>query len=450
MPVPPTYALGMRMVPSPTSRLTITGILTGLAATFLLSSPAQAAPRAPGDFTGHGFDACVAPTQSVMDTWNLRSPYSVIGIYVSGSSRYCGDAYQPNLSKAWVAKNAANGWRFLPIHVGRQAPCFVNNPKSRVQKKRMSYTVSTARSQARTDAAETIAALVKYGFGKGSYSYLDLEWYSRTTKCDNAVLEFVDAWTEYLHSHGYKSGVYSSGSAAIAAIDAARKAGRKGFTKPDQLWIAWTNKIANTDGGPYLADDGWANHQRIHQYHNGVDVTYGSKTINIDKDYLDVGKGSVAVQQDLPCDVKMSFTSYPSLKLGSKGPEVATLECLLRRQGFLTEVNESFGSGTVKALDAYRASMGWAPAGHTTRAAWTALLSHGTNPRVLKQGSVGHSVWRLQRALIAAGLKPKLTGTYDSSTVAAVKAYRKARGLTQYSTTEASVWSRLQHGKTAD
>lgn len=436
-------------MPSPTSRLMITGILTGLAATFVMSSPAHARPRAPGDFTGHGFDACVAPTQSVMDTWNLRSPYSAIGIYISGSSRYCGDAYQPNLSNAWVAKNAANGWRFMPIHVGRQAPCFVNNPDSRVQKKRMSYTVSVARTQARSDAAETVAALKKYGFGAGSYSYLDIEWYARTTRCDNAVLEFADAWTEYLHAKGYKSGVYSSGSAAIAAIDAARIAGRKGFTKPDQLWFAWTNKIANTDGGPYLSDAGWANHQRIHQYHNGVDVTYGGKKLNIDKNVLDVGKGSVAVKQVLPCGVKMSFSSYPSLKLGSQGPEVAALECLLRLQGVSTSVNESFGSGTVKAIDAYRRSMGWAPTGHTTRATWTALLSDGPTPRVIKQGSVGHSVWRLQRSLIAAGLRPRLTGVYDSSTVAAVKAYRKARGLTQYSTTEANVWSLLQHGKTA-
>lgn len=448
MPPTGTYSLRMRLVSSPTSRLTITGMVTGLAATFLTFSAAHAAgPRAPGDFTGHGFDTCVAPSQSVMDTWNLRSPFSAIGIYISGSSRYCGDAYQPNLSKTWVAKNAANGWRFMPIHVGRQAPCFVNNPNSRVQKKRMSWTVSLAREQARSDAAETIAALVKYGFGAGSYSYLDLEWYARTTKCDNVVLEFVDAWTEYLHNHGYKSGVYSSGSAAIAAIDAARKAGRAGFTKPDQLWIAWTNKIANTDGGPYLADDGWANHQRIHQYHNGINMTYGGKTLNIDKDFLDVGKGSVAVKQALPCSVKMSFSSYPQLSVGSRGPEVAALECLLRERGFLPTVNEYFGTATVKAVDAYRKTMGWAAVGRTTRPTWTSLLAYGTNPRVLKQGTVGLSVWRLQRSLVAAGLHPRLNGVYDSSTVAAVKAYRKTHGLSAYSTTESTVWSLLRRGK---
>lgn len=436
------------MVPSPTSRFTIAGILTGLAATFLMSSPAHAAgPRAPGDLKGYGFDTCVAPSQTVMDAWNLRSPYSAIGIYISGSSRYCGDAYQPNLSKAWVAKNASYGWRFMPIHVGRQAPCFVNNPDSRVQKKRMSWTVSTARSQARTDAAETVAALVKYGFGAGSYSYLDIEWYARTTKCDNVVLEFIDAWTEYLHSKGYKSGLYSSASAAIAAVDAARISGRAGFTKPNQLWFAWTNKVANTDGGPYLSDSGWANHQRIHQYHNNVRMTYGGKTLTIDKNVLDVGRGSVAAKQALPCGVRMSFNSYPQLKVGSTGPEVAALECLLRQQGLLSTVNQTFRPVTAAAIDAFRKSKGWAPVGRTTRPTWTALMSSGSSPRVLKQGSVGQSVWRLQRSLITAGLHPRLTGVYDSSTVAAVKAYRKANGLSQYSTTESTVWALLRRGK---
>ena len=440
----------MRLVPSPTSRLTITGLIAGLAASFLVSSPASAAvPPAPGNFTGYGFDTCVAPSQTVMDSWNVRSPYTAIGIYISGSSRYCGDAYQTNLTKDWVAHNSSYGWRFMPIHVGLQSPCFKNNPDSRVQKKRMSTNTTTARAQGKTDAAETIAALQKYGFPLGSFSYLDLEWYARTTTCDNVVLAFADGWTDYLHSKGYKSGVYSSGSAAIAAIDAARKAGRAGFTLPDHLWIAWGNGVANTDGGPYLSDAGWANHQRIHQYKLDVSASYGGYTLNIDKDFLDVGRGSVAVDQVLPCGVRMSFTSYPALGVGDTRSEVATLECLLKAQGLVQTVNTYFGPSTATAIDAFRARLGWAPVGHTTRATWTALLSAGTNPRVLKRGSVGLAVWRLQRSLIAAGLHPSLTGVYDTSTVSAVKAYREARGLSTYSTTDSSVWSLLQTGKTA-
>ena len=433
-------------VPSPT-RASVAGIIAGVVAALVVPTSASAAdPQAPGDFTGYGFDACVAPSQTVMDSWNLRSPYTAIGIYISGSSRYCGDKYQPNLSKSWVEKNASNGWRFIPIHVGYQSPCFKNNSSSRVQKKRMSSTISTARSQAASDAAETIAALKKYGFGPGSASYLDLEYYARTKTCDNAVLEFIDVWTEKLHAAGFKSGVYSSGSAAIAALDSAKASGRS-MTFPDHLWIAWTNKIADTDGGPYLRDSLWDDHQRIHQYHNNVSASYGGNGVTIDKNFLDVGKGSVASKEPKPCSVAMSFSSYPRLNSGDKGAQVHALECLLKERGYALSVDGSFGSSTSKAIDAFRKSLGWGPTGHTTNATWTALLSAGSKPRVLKRGSVGEAVWRLQRALTAAGKSVTINGVYDSKTVSAVKAYRSTNGLSSYDATESSVWSLLQRGK---
>jgi hypothetical protein len=437
-------------VSSPT-RVSVVGVLAGsvaLAASMLAPSAAAAVdPKAPGDFTGYGFDACVAPSQKVMDAWNVRSPYTAVGIYISGHSRYCGDKYQPNLSRTWVETNASHGWRFIPIHVGYQSPCFKNNSSSRVQKKRMSSTVSTARSQAASDAAEGIAALKKYGFGSGDVHYLDLEWYARTATCDRAVLEFIDVWTEKLHAAGFKSGVYSSGSAAIAVLDAAKASGRS-MTYPDHLWMAWTNKVANTDGGPYLRDSLWDNHQRIHQYHNNVSASYGGYGVTIDKNFLDTGKGSVATSEPKPCGVRMSFSSYPRLSQGDRRAEVHALECLLKERGYDVTLDGHFGSSTTKAIDAFRKSLGWGPtAGNTTNPTWTALLSAGSKPRVLKRGSVGEAVWRLQRALTAAGKSLTINGVYGSKTVSAVKAYRSANGLTAYETTESSVWSLLQRGK---
>ena len=434
-------------VPSPT-RASLAGVVAGVVVALVVPSSATAAdPQAPGNFTGYGFDACVAPSQKVMDAWNLRSPYSAIGIYISGNSRYCGDAYQPNLSESWVETNASNGWRFIPIHVGYQSPCFQNNSSSRVQKKRMSSTVSTARSQAASDAAEGIAALKKYGFGSGDVHYLDLEWYARTTTCDRAVLEFIDVWTEKLHDAGFKSGVYSSGSAAIAVLDSAKASGRS-MTYPDHLWIAWTNKVADTDAGPYLRDSLWDNHQRIHQYHNNVSASYGGHGVTIDKNFLDVGKGSVATTDPKPCDVAMSFSSYPRVQTGDTGSRVSALQCLLKELGYTVWVTGTFGSNTSKAVDAFRSSLGWGPtAGNTTNPTWTALLSAGSKPRVLKRGSVGSAVWRLQRALTAAGTSVTVNGVYNSKTVSAVKAYRSANGLSSYQTTESSVWSLLQRGK---
>jgi peptidoglycan hydrolase-like protein with peptidoglycan-binding domain len=105
-------------------------------------------------------------------------------------------------------------------------------------------------------------------------------------------------------------------------------------------------------------------------------------------------------------------------------------------------------TSTTNAINAFRKSLGWGPtAGNTTNPTWTALLSDGSTPRVLKRGSVGSAVWRLQRALTAAGTSVTVNGVYDSKTVSAVKAYRSANGLSSYETTESSVWSLLQRGK---
>lgn len=79
---------------------------------------AAAAGAQPGEFTGHGFDACTAPSQKTMDAWRADSPYGAVGVYISGQTRACA---QPNLTASWVSKQTAKGWRLIPIEVGRQA-----------------------------------------------------------------------------------------------------------------------------------------------------------------------------------------------------------------------------------------------------------------------------------------------------------------------------------------
>ena len=92
-----------------------------------LASQRQIALATPGDFTGYGFDQCLAPTQSAMDTWWKKSPFSAVGIYISGDSRACRS--QPNLSPTWVATQVARGWRLLPIALGPQASCQPRFPR---------------------------------------------------------------------------------------------------------------------------------------------------------------------------------------------------------------------------------------------------------------------------------------------------------------------------------
>ncbi len=424
--------------------------LASAAAVMGMASPVSAAPQAPGNFTGYGFDTCVAPDQRTMNAWNLASPFAAVGIYISGNSRYCGDAYQPNLTKQWVATNASRGWRFIPIHVGYQSPCFKNNPDSRVQKKRMSSDIGEARAQARSDARETIAALRRLGFPAGSASFLDLEWYKRTTSCDRAVLSFIDVWVETLHAAGFRSGVYSSGSAAIKLIDEAAAARRAGFSTPNYVWFAWTNGKANLDGGPYLRAGLFTPHRRLHQYKNGDTVSFGGARVNIDWNMLDVGRGSVASSEPRPCGVTLNQRDYSHLEHGDRGPLVSTLQCLLRRVGLDVDVDGTFGSDTSAGINEYRARLGWGPTDReTTRSTWISLHAAGTRPLVLKRGSVGEPVWRLQRSLRAARVSVQITGVYGLQTVRAVRAYRDGVGLPGRETTDAAVWKALRRGAQA-
>ncbi|HJR90657.1 MAG TPA: glycoside hydrolase domain-containing protein [Aeromicrobium sp.] len=338
-------------------------------------APAAPAPQAPGTYRGLGFDTCVAPDQATMDAWRAKSPFRAVGIYVSGNSRYCGDAYQPNLSPGWVRTNAARGWRFIPIHVGYQSPCFRNNPNSRVQKKHMSRNIRTARQQAASDAVETIRAMYRLGFGRGSVSYLDIEWYKRTRECDNAVLEFIDQWTETLRRYGYRSGVYSSGSAAIKAMDEAHAGRRAGFTAPDHIWFAWTNKKADTDGGPYLNDAFWQK-RRIHQYHNGNRVTFGGKTLTIDWNALDVSGTSQPTrpaERRCPAVARAAAGSTPFLERGSEGSAVRRVQRALALTGRSVPVTGYYGRITEGATWSYRKANGLGSSKKVASQMWAAL-----------------------------------------------------------------------------
>src|SRR3954469_12678442 len=111
-------------VPAPFRRLAgvAVSVLAVLAATVGLAMPARAANVVtPGNFTGFGFDQCLAPNQAAMDAWLTGSPYWAVGIYISGDSRGCRS--QPNLTPTWISTQVAKGGGLLPITLGPQASC---------------------------------------------------------------------------------------------------------------------------------------------------------------------------------------------------------------------------------------------------------------------------------------------------------------------------------------
>ena len=430
-------------------------ILAGLAVLLALTgmvAPARATTVTPRDFTGYGFDQCLTPSQSAMDAWLRSSPFWAVGIYISGKSRGCRN--QPNQTPEWVKTQLHNGWRLLPITLGPQASCNPRFPRySDDVKINPSSTRSyrAARLQGRAEAADAVAAATRLGIGKGSTLWYDMEGYDNTnTACRESALSFLSAWTRRLHELDYVSGVYSSAGSGIKDLDDARVNRPDRFTLPDRIWIARWDGAANTSTS-YIRADGWLPGGRMKQYRGGHNETWGGVTINIDSNWLDLGKGSVAPPEPDHCGgVRISFRTYPTVRAGATGDVVKAGQCLLQRWGSYTgKITGTADAATMDAVVAWRNAHGLGSEAALGPRTWVSLHGAGKQ-RLIKYGALGERVRRLQRALNAARSSERLpvTGVFADQTTAAVKRYQSRHNLAQTGVVTPTLWQMLKNGRT--
>lgn len=243
-------------------------------AAYTTAAPSVTAPSA-GVFIGNGFDACNAPSESAMQTWMTSSPYRAANIYIGGAERGCANT---NLTATWVSDVRKMGWRLIPTYVGLQAPCDTFSHE-------FSADPATASVQGTQSADDAIAQAQTLGLPLGSPIYFDMESYNRgASGCSAAVLSFLSGWTQELHTQGWASGTYGSGSSLVTDLSAQWGTG---YPEPDDLWFADWNQLDSEYGDPYVPDSEWTGHRRIHQWHGGKTETYGNVSINIDGDAVD-------------------------------------------------------------------------------------------------------------------------------------------------------------------
>jgi hypothetical protein len=263
----PAAAATVAAGPAPVPSTAFTAVLTSLmlpAETETTAATALSAKVA--NYKGLGFDACTAPSAAYMSTWRRRSPYRAVGVYIGGSDEACA---QPNLTHQWLATRAAGGWHFMPMYVGPQAE--------------FGELGVHPGHQGRAAANDAVTRAERLGFGAGTPIYYDMEAYPAG---DNLkVLRFLSSWTSRIQALGYKSGVYSSSSAAVAAL--ARQYSTHKFALPNVIFDALWNGAENT-ADPVLKAKEWANHHRVHQFSGNVVQSYGGDAMNIDQDYLNV------------------------------------------------------------------------------------------------------------------------------------------------------------------
>jgi peptidoglycan hydrolase-like protein with peptidoglycan-binding domain len=142
-----------------------------------------------------------------------------------------------------------------------------------------------------------------------------------------------------------------------------------------------------------------------------------------------VGGGSAAAAAAPP---------YPHQSLGNRGADVATIQGFLRHRGATIALDGFFGAATETAVKTFQRQAGLQTTGRVGETTWTALIVR-VEPRV-----GGEAVKALQRQLNEkrrAGLA--ITGSYDTATVAAVRAFQKHAGLTVTGIAGALTWRYL-------
>jgi hypothetical protein len=394
----------------------------------------------PGSLTGYAFDTCSAPAQEVMDAWWQESPYAAVGIYIGGSNRLCD---QPELDAAWVRRQQRTGWRLLPVQVGPQASCSGYAD-------RMSSDLAIAEQQGRAEASKAVATAKGLGIGGGSTLYYDLEDYDTgLTDCRRAALSFLSGWTMALHAAGYDSGVYSNIAAAIQSLDVADRLSNGSYAMPDDIWFAWENGQADVVTDDRVQSHRWDKHARIHQYDLDVRQAFGGHTLEIDRNWVDVGAGSVGSPSKALCKgVDVDLRAYPKRTKGSRGPAVEAAQCLLRKHGFTqAPITGTYDAKTVAGVKKAQKKLDLKVTGKVDRRTWVALLARGSHPLV-KVGSTGEAVRRVQRALTAAlDKRVRIDGALSKRTAKAVGKYQRKAGLPATGIVNDEVWDRLLAGR---
>jgi peptidoglycan hydrolase-like protein with peptidoglycan-binding domain len=183
------------------------------------------------------------------------------------------------------------------------------------------------------------------------------------------------------------------------------------------------------------------------QYLGGHNETWGGVTINIDRNFLDLGKPGARAESHCG-GVDVDLTDYPRAGDGSDPVLVKALQCLLTEQkAYAGKLTGRFNPKTLKAVQAWQQSHDLPVRGYLNRRAWMTLLATGPQP-VLKFGSTGPAVRRVQRALNAAthGTSLDVSGVFNSKTDVALREWQHATGLSAQGVVNPQSWHHLTTG----
>jgi hypothetical protein len=253
--------------------LAVAGMLLGLLAPVFV-------PRTVPAFASYGisqhmgWDACGIGSTANADAFWVNTPYWNMGLYLGGSSYGTGCT---RWSSSQVSTLRSQGWKFMPLWVGPQAPCTGFSS-------RFSYDGSTAFAQGRNEALTVYNVISQLGWDTTNAPVIyDLEAFDTTnSSCVNAAKQFISGWTYQMHiAPAQKAGVYGSSCASDLAAYASVA------YVPDFIDGANWSGVKSTATIACVPSGYWVYHQRHKQYRGDHYETWNGVTLNVDSDCSD-------------------------------------------------------------------------------------------------------------------------------------------------------------------
>ena len=372
--------------------------------------PSTANPVTPGNFTGYGFDQCLTPTPGRDE--HLAQPLAVPRRRHLHLRRLPG-LPQPAEPDADLGQHPAQQGLAAAADHPRPAgllPAALPALRGRLQinpKPGRTNGYSVAKKQGTTEGARSVAAAQALGIPAGSTLWYDLEGFRPTPTPTAASRRSVP---ERLDDPGARARLHGRRllQRRLRHQDAGRRAGQPARqVRPARRDLdralgrhrqhQHDRTSATTAGDPAAGSSSTM---------GGHDETWGGVRINIDRNFLDLGQGSIATPESHCGGVQVGFTrmtrsSADRERQDLTGDQVKALQCLLKEQGlYAGQLGGSFNARAAGRRTGV-ADQDRLPRQRGVVAQELDDPVRRRRPPVLKFGSAGPTVRRVQRALNA-------------------------------------------------